>query len=401
MNHLNDLLDDISADGPVDDLDLHAVIGAGRSRVRRRRAVAGVAGAAVLGLAAVVVLPGVGSEPGPATAQVRVLTFDDATPADPGRDYRVLAEYTARATGDTTISDFVRGVLPDGTVVAARYPNGPDQPTVIALLGPERTRTVEAPIDLVNYLGATAGELVFGSQERGLWLLSIADLQWRHILEETDVSPNHTVQPLTGNDGHIYVAGAAFDDEEVRTIYDVDLATGQATELVRGGDVAASGGTVAWTDAYGAPVQTVTLQDEAGGTSSFDTHTGDCVGVGLGITDQRVVLMTNCNEGAGDDESNDEITRVDVFDLEGNPVARITGDDMGPARMADRYLTLTSFAGEHEGSYTYDLETERFLRVTEKMTGLSGNETGVGSTVVWEEQLVGESGARYIVAEMR
>ena len=50
MNHLNDLLDDISAEAPIDGLDLDDVIGAGRSRVRRRRAVAGIAGAAVVGL---------------------------------------------------------------------------------------------------------------------------------------------------------------------------------------------------------------------------------------------------------------------------------------------------------------------------------------------------------------
>ena len=35
------------------------------------------------------------------------------------------------------------------------------------------------------------------------------------------------------------------------------------------------------------------------------------------------------------------------------------------------------------------------------MSGLAGNETGVGSTVVWEERLDGDSGATYVVAEMR
>ena len=292
-------------------------------------------------------------------------------------------------------------MLPDGTVIAARYPNGPDQPTEFALFGPEGTRAVEAPLGVVNYLGATDRELVFGSQDRGLWVLGLADLRWRHILEDTDVSSNLTVQPLTGRDGHIYVAGSASEGEKARTIYDVDLTSGQATEFVRGGDVAAYDGRVAWTDAFAAPVRTVTVRDQAGDTSSFDPHTGDCIGVGLGITDQRVVLMSNCDEGAGEAEYNDVVTRVDVFDLEGNPLARITDDEMGPVRMADRYLTLTSWTGDGEGSYTYDLQTERFLRVTEKMTGLAGNETGIGSTVVWEEQLDNESGARYVVAEMQ
>ena len=184
----------------------------------------------------------------------------------------------AHATGDTRIGDFVRGVLADGTVISAALPERP---------GPaDRDRAVRArgnphgrgPRGVVNYLGATDRELVFGSQDRGLWVLGIADLRWRHILEDTDVSSNQTVQPLTGSDGHVYIAGSASEGEKARTIYDVDLTSGQATELVRGGDVAAYGGRVAWTDAFAAPVRTVTVQDQAGGTTSFDPNTGDCVG---------------------------------------------------------------------------------------------------------------------------
>ncbi len=179
-----------------------------------------------------------------------------------------------------------------------RYPNGPDGPTEIVLVEPDGDRAVAAPADVVNYLGATDNEIVFGSDNRGLWVLGIADLRWRHILEDTDVSANQAVQPLTGSDGHVYIAASAREDQEARTIYDVDLAAGRATEFVRGGDVAAYGGRVAWTDAYDAPVRTVTVQDQSGGTTSFDPNTGDCVGKGIGITSQRVVLMTNCNDAS-------------------------------------------------------------------------------------------------------
>ena len=74
---------------------------------------------------------------------------------------------------------------------------------------------------------------------------------------------------------------------------------------------------------------------------------------------------------------------------------------MGPVRMSDRYLTLANWDDAAQGTYTYDLETGQFLRVTDSMSGLAGNETGVGTTVVWEERLDGETGARYVVAQMR
>ncbi len=83
-------------------------------------------------------------------------------------------------------------------------------------------------------------------------------------------------------------------------------------------------------------------------------------------------------------------------------MVRITGDDdAGPFRMTDRFLTLSTWSEEQEGTYTFDLETERFLRVTKEMSGLAGNETGAGMTVAWAERLDGDSGARYVVAEMR
>ena len=403
MNHLNDLLDDLSSEAPTDHLDLDDVIGAARSRVRRRRVVAGIAAAAVVGLGAATVIPGDNGEPAPAAPpQVSVLTLDDAATADPDRDYRVLHQFMAHSTDQEMSGAFVRGVLADGTVVLQRYPNGPNGTTEIVLVEPDGDRAVAAPADVVNYLGATDNEIVFGSDNRGLWVLGIAELRWRHILEDTDVSANQAVQPLTGSDGHVYIAASARENQEGRTIYDVDLAAGRATELVRGGDVAAYGGRVAWTEAYDAPVRTVTVQDQSGGTTSFDPNTGDCVGKGIGITSQRVVLMTNCKDAAGDSDYTDVVTRVDVFDLDGSPVVRITGDDdAGPFRMTDRFLTLSTWSEEQEGTYTFDLETERFLRVTNEMSGLAGNETGAGMTVAWAERLDGDSGARYVVAEMR
>ena len=177
MNHLSDLLDDISSEAPIDHLDLDDVIGAARSRVRRRRVVAGIAAAAVVSLTAAVVIPGDGgSEQAPAEPpQVSVLTLDDAVEADASRDYRVLHQFMAHSTDQAMSGDFVRGVLADGTVVLQRYPNGPNGTTEIVLVEPDEDRAVAAPADVVNYLGATDNEIVFGSDNRGLSVLCIAE----------------------------------------------------------------------------------------------------------------------------------------------------------------------------------------------------------------------------------
>ena len=67
--------------------------------------------------------------------------------------------------------------------------------------------------------------------------------------------------------------------------------------------------------------------------------------------------MTNCSDVAGDSEFTDVVDRIDVFDLEGSPLARITGDDLGPVRMTDRFLTIASWDEDRAGTYTYDLDT--------------------------------------------
>jgi len=287
MNHLNDLLDDVSAEGPVDRLDLDDVITAGRSRVRRRRAVAGIATAAVVGLGAVFVLPGGdGSEPKPAELpQVEVLTLDDAAAAEEGQDYEVLHEFEAHSTDRTMTGDFVRGVLPDGTVVLQRYPDGRDGRTEVVLTGPDGTNVIETPAGIGNYLGAGDRYLVFGGVDgHGLLMLDRGTGDVRSLVENGILDVNSPVQPLTASEGHTYFAGAHVADKQTLPIYDVDLSLAPPTEIARGGDVASYAGLAAWTDAHDAPLRAVTLQDQTGGTTSFDPNTGDCVGKGIGVT---------------------------------------------------------------------------------------------------------------------
>jgi hypothetical protein len=403
MNHLNTLLREVSADAPPDHLEVTTLLSAGRSRVRRRRAAAGVAVAAVTGLAlglTLVAPEGDRGDQSPA-ASPEELTLADATPAKEGRDYQVAATFTAHATDEAMDGDFVRGMLPDGRVVVQRYPEGDLGPSQIGLVGGEAPGVVAAPADLGNYLGATPSAAVFGSNTRGLWLLDTARLGWTKVLEAVDLDVNVSAQPLSADpDGGFFLtAGLGTPEETTRPVYRVDAAGG-VSEVVAGGDVAAYGDLVAWTDVYDAPVRSVTIRSRQG-TSSFDPGTGKCVEKHLGLAADRIVLMTNCSDVAGDNEYTDVVDRIDVFDLDGRPLARITGEDFGPVRMTDRFLTISSWDEERAGTYTYDLGTGSFLRLTRSMSELAGGETGVGSTLVWDERLDGDSGATYVVAQMR
>jgi hypothetical protein len=403
MNHLNTLLREATTDAPPDHLDVTTVVRVGRSRVRRRRAVAGVAVAAVTGLAfglTLVAPDGDTGDQSPAASPVE-LTLADAVPAKVGRDYEVLGTFTAHSTDEAMDGDFVRGVLPDGRVVVQRYPEGDLAPSQIGLIGEGTPGVVEAPKGLGNYLGATPSAAVFGSDTRGLWILDSARLGWTYVLEGVDLDVNMSAQPAIGDpEGKIFLtAGLGTPEETRRPIYRVDPGGG-VSDVAVGGDVAAYGGRVAWTDVYDAPVRSLTIRSQDG-TASFDPGTGECVEKHLGLTLDRIVLMTNCSDVAGDNEFTDVVDRIDVFDLDGRPLARITGEDLGPVRMTDRFLTIASWDQERAGTYTYDLGTGSFLRLTRSMSELAGGETGIGSTLVWEKRLDGDSGAMYVVARMR
>jgi hypothetical protein len=406
MNDLTTLMHQASDQAPPDRLEVETLVRAGRSRVRRRRAVAGIAVAAVAGLVAGVPMlfhaPSRTAQPAGEPGQV--LTLADATAAQRGIDYDVMSTFTAHSTDSTFDGDFVRGVLTDGTVVVQSYPRGPDGATRITLVGADRSRPVDAPRSLGNYLGATPTALVFGGDVTGVWTLDLASLEWRQTLEGQDFDTNVPAQPFSATQGRpteIHLAAAATDRRATRPIYMATLGERDGTRLANGGDVEAFGTHDAWTGTYDAPNDSVVVRDEATGKeTSFDPKTGRCDQKDLGLAADRVVVMVNCADAGKEQNETDVVDRIDVFDLTGKAITRITGEDLGPVRMTERFLTISSSQKGEAGTYTYDLETGRFLKVEDAMSGLAGNETGTGSTLVWEQRLDGDSGATYVVARM-
>ena len=408
MNDLSTLLHAASEQAPLDRIDPQALVRAGRARVRRRRGVAAIGVAAAAGLVAVI--PMVAGSPGtsarPYGQPGQVLTLADASPAQNGVDYDVLSTFKAHVTDGGFEGQFVRAVLPDGTVVVQSYPDGRGTVSRISLIRNGNTRTVDAPRSLENYLGATPTAAIFGDGKgSGVWLLDLTALTWRHTLEQQDLDTNVPAQPLTASTARpneIYVPASATAGDERRKILRADLNQAAGAQLATGGDVAAFGGRIAWTATHDAPNGRVVLRDETTGKdTSFDPDTGRCDQKALGLTTDRVVVMVNCADAGEEQSETDVVDRIDVFDLDGKPIARITGDDLGPVRMTDRFITMSSWSNDEAGTYTYDLATGRFLMVEKTMSGLTGRETGSGSTLVWQQRLDGGRGATYVVAQMR
>jgi hypothetical protein len=408
MNDLDTLLRAATDQAPPGHIDPETLVRAGRSRVRRRRALTGVAVVAVVGMLGSVATLAAGGPDAtrqPSAGPSQTLTLGDAVDAVSGTDYQVLRTFTAHSTDKAMTGQFVRGVLPDGTIVLQSYPDGIDGASRVILVGAGGTRTVDGPTSLENYLGATAHSLVFSDGRLGFWLLDLQTLRWSSALKGQDYDSNVSGQPLTATTdrpGQVFLEASKVADERSRKIFSVDLDRRAVAELTKGGDVAASGDHVAWTSTYDAPNDRVVVRDLASGKdTSFDPRTGNCDQKDLGISADRVVVMVNCADAGAEQTETDVVDRIDVFDLAGRPLAQITGDELGPVRMTDRFLTISSWKKGQAGTYTYDLDTGRFLKVEASMSGLTGGETGNGSTLVWQQRLDGDSGATYVVAAMR
>jgi hypothetical protein len=246
---------------------------------------------------------------------------------------------------------------------------------------------------------------VFGADANGLWTLDLGSLSWLQTLEGQDFDTNVPAQPISATQGRptrVYLPRGAMAEETTRQLVAGTLGERTGSTLATGGDVAAFGSHVAWTASYDAPNDRVVVRDEeTGAKTSFDPHTGRCDQKDLGVTSDRVVVMVNCADAGKEQSETDVVDRIDVFDLSGNAIVRIAADDLGPVRMTERFLTISSSKRDEAGTYTYDLDTGRFLKVEDSMSSLAGDETGTGSTLVWQQRLDGDRGATYVVAQMR
>lgn len=129
------------------------------------------------------------------------------------------------------------------------------------------------------------------------------------------------------------------------------------------GDVAFTDSTMVWTDSTDGDSGMVHVRDlEPGEEHSFDPHSDErCNLLSFGATDERVVMGQYCGEyGPARDD------RVQVLTTDGEQVVTLQDSSIdGGLSTGSDVVTVSSDEPGQAGTCVYDLETDRFLRLSD------------------------------------
>ena len=412
VNDLRELLSDNVASPPHDSLDLGAVLAGGRRRVRRRRLT--TLGGTALATAAMVVVGSLaslgGGAPDFAAAGVPqpdapTLRLADALPAVEGTDYRVLASYTNEDL-DRDNGQYFDGVTDDGLILFRDGPRMDQLWPRFALMDPvtgEKDWLPNLDIgqaqpwplalgeDQLMLLGAEGGmkvELVVHvfDRERRQWdAMTWPDLPavenpFGAVLGPDDrlyvPVPATKGQPPaggwpTGPDGEADDADAEGDTYR---LWSASLTDGSDVrdEGLTVGSLAFTDRSMVWTDSTNGDGGRVHVRDlETGEEHAFDPRSGEkCNLLSFGAADDRIVMGQYC--GTYDDGVRDD--RVQVLGIDGDQVVTLQGSGIDGALASEAgegLVMVTSYEPEGAGTYVYDLDSARFLRISEDVSSWS------------------------------
>ena len=415
VNDLRELLRGDVASPPHDNLDLGAVLAGGRRRVRRRRfAVLGGTALATAALVATGSLASLnGGPPDFASAGVPqpdapTLRLADAVAAAKGTDYRVLASYTNENLNQDN-GQYFDGVTDDGLILFRDGPRMDQLRPRFALMDPAtgekdwlpdldigqvQTWPLELGEDRLVLLGAEGGmkvELVayVFDRERRQW----ATMTWPDLPAVEDpfgavVGPDDRLyvpvpdtqgQPPEGGwpvgpDGEADDADAEGDTYRLWSVSLTDRSDVRDEGLTVG-SLAFTDHSMVWTDSSNGDSGRVHVRNlETGEEHAFDPRSGEkCNLLSFGATDDRIVMGEYCGtyEGGVRDD------RVQVLDTDGDQVVTLQGSGIEgelTSVAGDGLVTVTSYEPDGAGTYIYDLDSGRFLRITEDVSswGTSG-----------------------------
>ncbi|WP_210650270.1 hypothetical protein [Nocardioides sp. SYSU D00065] len=443
VNELRELLREASARPPQDRGDLAAVLGTGRRRVRRRRA--GVAGAGALTAGVVAVASVTWIDPAPRdleSAEIPrpagpTIRLTEARPAVEGTDYRDLTTYTNEDL-DTDNGQYFDGVTDDGLVLFRDGPRSGQLNPRFALMDPATRRKEWLPRLAVGQSQFWSAEL---SEDR-LVLLTL-DTAAAHVFDRDTRQWSSTSWPSlsggrgwgvrlpsVGPDGRLYVLvpatqgripeggwpmgsdGEADDaDAEGDTfdLWSVSLTDGSDVrdEGLQVGAFGFDGDSLVWTDSSNGAAGLVHVRDLATGEeTSFDPQLGErCNLLGFDVAGGRIALSQYCGtygEGVRDD-------RVQVVTTEGEQVVTVqdSGVDGGDLVADGDFLTLTAHDPATGGTYVYDFEDGRLMRLSEAHSPWAvGQGPTPGDQFLWSEPagrkvaMFGRSGAEVHLSEI-
>lgn len=418
VNELRELMRDTASHPPADDRDLAVVLRTGRRRVRRRRlAVVGgtaLATAAVVGLTTVVwpSPPDLDAAGVPSTG-APTLRLADAREAVEGNDYRVLASYTNDNLNQDN-GQYFDGVTADGMVLFRDGPRMEQPRPRYALLDPDSGEKDWLPDSEVRQSWTVPVELgtdrlVLLEGLGGMRVRMVAHVYDREAREWSTTSwPDLPATDLPngelGPDGRVYVrvpatqgqpppggwptdAGGEADDADADgdtyRLWSASLSdpADVRDEGLTVGEVAFTDTEMVWTDATNGDSGRVHVRElETGEEHAFDPHAGErCNLLSFGATDDRVVMGQYC--GTYGDVRDD---RVQVLTTDGDQVVTVQDSDLdGGLATGSDIVSVTSYQRGQAGTYVYDLETERFLRLSDDVSQWSlGGPTPPGQ-VLW------------------
>ena len=333
------------------------------------------------------------------------LRLADAVAAAKGTDYRVLASYTNENLNRDN-GQYFEGVTDDGLILFRDGPRMDQLRPRFALMDPAtgekdwlpdldigqvQTWPLELGEDRLVLLGAEGGmkvELVayVFDRERRQW----ATMTWPDLPAVEDpfgavVGPDDRLyvpvpatqgQPPEGGwpvgpDGEADDADAEGDTYRLWSASLTDRSDVRDEGLTVG-SLAFTDHSMVWTDSSNGDSGRVHVRNlETGEEHAFDPRSGEkCNLLSFGATDDRIVMGEYCGtyEGGVRDD------RVQVLDTDGDQVVTLQGSGIEgelTSVAGDGLVTVTSYEPDGAGTYIYDLDSGRFLRITEDVSSWS------------------------------
>jgi len=418
---LREMLHDAVESPPYDGTELSNLLDAGRRRVRaRRRRAATVAAVVVLALAgSAVLLPRVGGGSpgpvGPVQPVGKVVHPADAVDAVRGKDYRVL--YRQDSGNLDRANGMVLGpVAGDGGVLVQDGPHGIRNLSRYGVLDPRtgRTHWLQDPprpghmgLQLVGFDRqhlVLAGDAVDG-KHLGLWVLDRTTETWtrRSIDVRSAGLSFDTLAAQALADGRLYLSATGNGGPATRErghLWSVALTPGARLrdEKVDVGTFAVKDGVLTYLAYDNRPTSELHVRDLATGKEqTYDTRSGrHCNQLWLSRVGEDIVMFQYCgtHHGVRDD-------RVQVVTATGAPVVTVQGNDLQLDQATDRFLSMVEYQGPGAGTYVYDLDRGRLMRVSHGRSKFAGNGNGHGSRLIWSTPILHGHGRTQWVADFR
>lgn len=421
MKDLSTLLHESAAHPPADQgaaSDLAELVRRGQSRVRRRRAVAAggvVASVAALAVAGTLVSGGLGGPTAPEPARQLapvgpVVEPGDAVPGVAGRDHTVVTTYTNENL-DRANGQYLSGTTPDGLVLVKDGPHGIDNESRWGLLDPGTGRTdwlPEAPAVLENPVVLDRDRLVFaGYRDRQAAVVSY-DRATGGWLAPVMVPGKAwgLVQARPGPGGRLYFSVEVGQSGTQAALWSVAVDEPAGIPRDEGltvGDWDIAGDRLAYTATHNEPNDRVTVRDlVTGDQHSFDPESGDaCNQLSMQAAGDHLVLGQYCGTTNGG-ESPVRDDRVQVIDLEGNPVVTIQGNGVEPGTVSADGFVVNGYGtyGDRDGAvYTWSFAEGKLRRVADSASRFSMSWV-TSDALMWADAVNDGHGARQVVATL-